>query len=314
MSAPDITILMPMLNAERFIREALMSVLASRSVSLEVVVIDDGSTDDSRAVVQEIDDQRIRLIDGPRTGIADALNAGVAVARGRWLARCDGDDLFPPERLAAQQAWLAAHPDFGAVCGGFATMTERGRFMRDMACGTVPEEITGELRSGHTRTSLCTWLVKTELVQQSGGCRAFFKIAEDIDLQLRLGELCRVWFDPARTYHYRFHETSATHTCRSALRVFYHATACRLQQQRLTGALDDLQKGQIPAVPTDVDDTVLTADHHTQKVLIGAAWDHQLAGRRGMALKTALRACLAHPMNINAWRSFGALAFRGPRS
>jgi hypothetical protein len=183
-----------------------------------------------------------------------------------------------------------------------------------MECGTAAEEITGELLGGHTRTSLCTWLMRTEIVREVGGCRSFFKVAEDIDLQLRLGERCRVWFDPARTYHYRLHETSATHTCSTSMRKFYHAAACRMQAQRLAGEQDELHRGQPPHLPTDTDETVLTADHHTQRVLIGAAWDHQMAGRRGMALKTAWRACMAQPMNINAWKSLGALAFRGPQS
>jgi len=313
MDAPDLTILMPMLNVGRFVREAAGSVLASTGVKAELVIIDDGSTDDSRSIVKSIGDPRIRLIDGPRTGIANAFNAGLNVARGRWLARCDGDDLVPPQRFASQMRWLEQNPEFGAACGGFATITERGRFIRDMNCGPTAQDITDELHTGHTRTSFCTWLIRTDLVRQAGGCRDYFKVAEDIDLQLRMSELCRVWYDPESCYRYRLHGTSATHTCSTALRKFYHATACRLQTQRLAGQPDDLAQGQPPPLPMNGDQTVFTADHHTQRVLIGAAWEQHGAGRRGLALRLALRACLAHPTNFRAWKSLGALALRGPQ-
>src|SRR2546423_15218001 len=106
-----ISVLIPCRNAERYIRATLDSVLAQKDVGLEIVVIDDGSTDRSMDVVREVKDPRIRIIPGPQRGISAAFNAGLVAARGEIVARCDADDLYPPDRLAWQVKFLADHPE-----------------------------------------------------------------------------------------------------------------------------------------------------------------------------------------------------------
>src|SRR5205814_7748320 len=94
---PLISVIIPMRNAERYVRAAVESVLAQKDVELEVIVVDDGSTDGSAEVVRGIGDARVRIIPGPQKGISASFNAGLAEARGELLARCDADDLYPPE-------------------------------------------------------------------------------------------------------------------------------------------------------------------------------------------------------------------------
>src|SRR4051812_3338281 len=105
---------MPMRNAERFVAKSLRSLLGQRgqrgqgdAFELEVIVVDDGSTDRSADVVRGLNDVRIRIVPGPQRGISAAFNAGLAAARGQVLARCDADDLYPPDRLDWQVRWLA---------------------------------------------------------------------------------------------------------------------------------------------------------------------------------------------------------------
>jgi len=306
-----------MLNAQAYVRQAVESVLGAgpSDVNLEIIVVDDGSTDDSAKIVKSIGDNRVRLVSGPKRGVAAAFNAALEMASGEFLARCDADDLFVPGRLAWQLEWLRSHPDFAAIGAGFATMTPNGDFIRELQCGDQAHEITDELLDGHTRTSLCTWLIRTDLVRQVGGCREFFRSAEDIDLQLRLAEAGRVWFAPRQAYLYRLHDASETHSRNSQVRRFYDRTARQLQQQRRSGLLDDLQQGNPPALP-EVEGQRFQANgsrRHIQGMLLGAAWDQHAAGRRGKALRTALRACLTLPSNLKAWKSLGALAIRGQR-
>ena len=103
---PLVSVVIPMKNAEPYVREAVESVLKQEGVELEVIVVEDGSTDQSEAVVRSIDDPRIRIIPGPQKGIAAAFNAGLTEAKGEFVARCDADDVFPPGRLA----WLLPRP------------------------------------------------------------------------------------------------------------------------------------------------------------------------------------------------------------
>src|SRR5687768_10592984 len=156
------SVIIPMKNAEPFVRAAVESVLAQRGVELEVIVIDDGSNDRSADVVRSINDARIRLIPGPRSGISAAFNAGLAEAKGEFLARCDADDLYPPDRLAWQLEFLQSHPDIGAVSGSFATITESGEPVADQKHAQAGD-VTEELRRGQGRSHVCAYLFRTEL-------------------------------------------------------------------------------------------------------------------------------------------------------
>ena len=97
----SVSVIVPLYNAERYVTAALSSVLSEQQVPLEVIVVNDGSTDSSLERVKAIADSRLRLIDSPTKGIAAALNAGLAAACGEFLVRCDADDLYPNGRPAA---------------------------------------------------------------------------------------------------------------------------------------------------------------------------------------------------------------------
>lgn len=228
---PLLSLIMPMHNAQRHVRAALRSVLADRDVPMQVIVVDDQSTDRSAAIVRQFGDQRINMIPGPGTGIADAFNAGLAVATGQVVMRCDADDLYPPGRIQRQLAFLQQHPDFGAVCGAFDAIDSTGQQVSDLNHSEDACEITDELRDGQTRTHLCTFAVRTEHLRRLGGCRSYFVTAEDVDLQLRLPMACRVWYEPECAYHYRLHDASITHRQADPVRRFYEETARLFAQQ-----------------------------------------------------------------------------------
>ena len=117
MSAPAISILLPVRDAAATLPAALRSVARQSERSWECVVVDDGSRDGSAAVARcfAAADPRFRLLARPRAGIVEALNAGLAACRGALVARMDGDDLMHRERLARQRAALEAEPGLAAV-------------------------------------------------------------------------------------------------------------------------------------------------------------------------------------------------------
>jgi glycosyltransferase involved in cell wall biosynthesis len=306
---PLVSIIIPMRNAEPFVRAAIESVLAQRDVELEVIVIDDGSTDQSAEVVRGMGDPRVRLIPGPQKGISAAFNAGLATAAGELLARCDADDLYPPGRLAWQLAFLLEHPEFGAVSGSFATTDSRGKTIeqkQDAHAG----EVTDELRAGRGRSHVCAYLFRTQLLRDLGGCREFFVTAEDVDLQLRLAEITRIWHDSRPAYLYRLHDASITHVQRAAERSFYEQAARRFQEQRLSRGKDDLQLGQAPSPPTSDASAPVSAKQQIQNLLLGQAWAAHGAGAKCEAIKLGARAWMASPFSPSAWRSVLALLFK----
>lgn len=305
---PRITVVMPMRNAAPWVEEAARSVLAERGVAIELVVVDDGSTDGSADVVRAIGDRRLRVVPGPQAGVGAALNAGFAAARGAFIARCDADDRYTEGRLAQQLAALEARPDCIAVAGLFATMDERGRRIAVMGDTRRAGPITEELMRGEPSTSLCAWLVRARAVRDAGGCRSYFESAEDLDLQFRLAGLGEVLIEPTVVYEYRLHDASLTHRQADRRRAFFETAATRFARQRLERGSDDLSDGVAPRPPEAGRPGSAAAQSRDQ--LLGEAWRLLDAGHRGAARRAAWRAWRAGIGRPGCWWSCLALAWR----
>src|SRR5436309_2847710 len=101
--APLVTVLMPLFNAAQHVRAAMDSILGQTFRDFEFLIVNDGSVDESRGIAASYGDSRIRIIDHDRNlGLSAALNHGIAEARGKLVARQDGDDVSVPDRLARQ--------------------------------------------------------------------------------------------------------------------------------------------------------------------------------------------------------------------
>ena len=299
-----------MRNCQRTIHPALDSILSQPDVELEIVVVDDGSTDESAAVVRSVSDPRVRMVPGPCQGIAAALNAGLAEARGEFFCRCDADDLYSPDRLSRQRRFLDEHSDYGAIAGSYVTATQELKPVAEHVWKSDAAEITSDLRGGVGSTHMGTMLVRMEHLRRLGGFRSYFIGTEDVDFILRLGEITRVWYDPRTCYVYRLHGASITHTQASAQRKFLEQMAHEFQRQRLARGKDDLELGHAPAPPTDLDPAGTQVDARIQDLLIGAAWREHGAGRRLSALKTGFRAAMMRPTSASVWKSVLALAIK----
>lgn len=307
---PLVSVVITVRNAEDFISATLASILQERDIPLEVVLIDNGCTDATIERVNAFNDQRVRVIEGPKKGIAHALNVAYAAVRGEIIVRCDGDDLYPPQRLARQTKWLAEHPEFGAVCGGFSTIDAKGNPLADLNHKQEATEITEELCNGVIRTHIGTFAIRAKALQAAGGSREYFNCFEDFDFQLRLGETCRIWFEPEIDYIYRLHQTSSTHSRSDIEREFLQAQAFRFQRQRQTEGSDDLQRGCPPAVPQGTSKSPRDTAQHIQDMLIGSAWSEHQAGNKQQALIKGMRSVMALPTKLEAWRSMLALAVK----
>jgi glycosyltransferase involved in cell wall biosynthesis len=304
---PRVSIIVPMRNAEAFVEATLKSILLEARVVLEVLVINDRSTDRSLERVLRIGDSRIRVIEGLGAGISAAMNLGLAAARGNFIMRCDADDLYPVSRIWDQVNWLDAHQDYAAVCGGFATLDGSGRPVAILATGVVAEEITAELNAGHTRTSFCTYAVRKNSIEPIGEFRSYFETAEDIDFQLRLANYARVMYLPQTTYLYRLHADSITHTQSSAKRMFYENTAREFQRQRTLDGQDDLMRGSPPVVPAVSDAKPGSAVRQVGGMLLGSAWRAHQGGNKWEAVVLGGRALMHMPLEPAVWRSVAAL-------
>lgn len=299
--------LIPMHNTEPFISSTLASILQEKNIAIEVVVIDDKSTDRSLQEVRRFTDERVRIVGGPGEGISACINAGLAAAKGDIVMRCDADDQFPAGRIQKQVAWLDANREYAAVCGGFSTMDASGRLVAKLATGDSAEDITEELNAGKTRTTFCSYALRRSVLQRVGEFRPYFVTAEDIDFQLRLGEVAKVMYLPHSCYLYRLHDASITHTQGNMKREFFENTARQFQLQRKASGQDDLQRGSPPKPPEVQSDKPGSAAQQIQGMLMGAAWDEHASGSRFKAVGLGCRALRQSPFDPLLWRSLMAL-------
>lgn len=242
MAAPLVSVVIPGYNIARHIVSTLESVFSQTYPNYEVVVIDDGSTDSTPAV---LDAYRDRIVSRrtPNGGLAAARNAGMQLARGEYIAWLDADDLCEPERLQVQAAFLAANPDIVAVSSGFAAFDDaRGVFDADHGAqyysqvrrhglaGLFPERQSfdgsgldwlarGSLGRAYSVYRGMVWerlllgnfmhpptlMLRREARQRAGWLRLGIRTAEDWDYILRLASLGPVALIDAPLLRYRCH-------------------------------------------------------------------------------------------------------------
>jgi CTP:molybdopterin cytidylyltransferase MocA len=141
---PLVSVVVPAYNAERTIERTLISALAQSLRELEVVLVNDGSTDGTRAIVSRMEQQdpRLRVIDQPNQGLASARNAGVRAARGDFIAPLDADDLWHPEKIAMQVEAMRAQPEVGMVYCWYWSIDAEDRLLPG---GWVASTLSGDV-------------------------------------------------------------------------------------------------------------------------------------------------------------------------
>ena len=112
-----VSIIMPTFNAAQYINDAVDSVIAQTWHHWELIIINDGSTDDTRSILESITDKRITIVTQTNQGVSAARNAGLALAKGKFVAFLDADDIFPPKSLEARAGFLEQHHDIDIVDG-----------------------------------------------------------------------------------------------------------------------------------------------------------------------------------------------------
>lgn len=130
--SPRVTVLMSVYNGQRYLREAIDSILNQTFRDFEFLIINDGSTDGSRNIILSYDDHRIRLVDNPvNIGLTKSLNRGLALSRGTLIARQDADDVSHANRLENQVEFMDTHPNFVLLGTQARYIDAKGRLIRN---------------------------------------------------------------------------------------------------------------------------------------------------------------------------------------
>lgn len=204
---------MPVRNGFPYLPAALGSLRAQTYEDLEILVIDDGSTDETASFIRGVADRRVRLLDSQGAGIVAALNLGLINATGEFVARQDADDLSHPERFGRQVALLQAHPDIDVVACRADFIDADGRpaetpWTRDVRRWHERAANPDELRRLLPLTCCIVHgsvMARRRVLIEAGGYRPEFEWAEDYELWLRLLHDHRFARVPERLYVHRIH-------------------------------------------------------------------------------------------------------------
>jgi glycosyltransferase involved in cell wall biosynthesis len=208
---PRVSVVVPVFNRGKYIRETIGSVLAQTFRDFEIIAVDDGSKDESRTVLDSFGDA-ITVIEHPgrsNRGQSASINLGLRAARGELIAILDSDDVWLPEKLAIQVGYLDAHPETGLVYGNGWAIDEAGR-RRYPIYGPDHRE-----NSDANRVLLDCYfflptnsLVRAAVVGQAGFFDESLRAAQDHDMAIRIAEITRLAYVNESIFYYRRHSDS----------------------------------------------------------------------------------------------------------
>lgn len=240
-NAPAISVTLSVYNGARFLAPAIESILAQSFRNFEFLILDDGSQDSTRSIIESYAarDPRIRPILRENRGLIASLNQLLAEARAPIIARMDADDISLPERFAQQYAFLAEHPDY-AVIGSWADDIDENDQPWPIDAPPHPishEDFLERIRTGGPLMCHPAVMMRRDAILAVGGYHAAFRHCEDLDLWLRLANVTRLGSLPERLIRYRHYpnQVSSRHATEQQIGA---AIAFLAWHERANGAPD----------------------------------------------------------------------------
>jgi glycosyltransferase involved in cell wall biosynthesis len=213
MPAELVSVMMPAYNAGKYISQAVNSLLAQTSPDWELVVIDDGSTDDTAHVLARYSDPRIRVYHQANAGEAAARNAALDRVRGKYLAFLDADDIFLPEHIETAAAFLQAHPEYAGLYTDGYYINQDGQRLKPLSArrrgpfeGDIFEQV---MRSSDVfGAPVCVFLTHKVIIQANLRFDPEIIIGPDWDFLTQYAQVGRFGYSPKTTCFYRVHSTN----------------------------------------------------------------------------------------------------------
>jgi len=217
-----VSVIIPTYNSEKYIKDSIDSILKQTFKDFEIIIVDDNSTDKTLKIIKNFRDKRIRVIQGPREGLAMALNVGIDAAQGEYIARMDSDDIALPERLEKQLGCMHVNPDID-ICGSGALFWNQETGQKDFH-QNPSEDID-------IRTSLffvCPIIHPTVMFRKKALNEHNLRYssagngAEDLEFWLRAARLVKFHNMPDSLLIYRVHSSNVSITDGKNLKKFSH--------------------------------------------------------------------------------------------
>ncbi len=215
---PQVSILLPVHNGERYLAVAIRSLLCQTFPDFELLVLDDDSSDGSRAIAESFGDPRIRIeINPQRLGLARTLDRGLEIAKAPLIARQDADDISRPDRLERQVGYLAHHPSIELLGAQATVIGEGGEVLRTLSHPLGHNGIRWGQLFDNSFVHSSVMFSRDAILKRFGGYDGRFRFAEDFELWSRVVAGTRVANVPQRLVEYRIHTGAMSHVQRSEI-------------------------------------------------------------------------------------------------
>ncbi|MCS6814231.1 MAG: glycosyltransferase [Cyanobacteria bacterium] len=292
--SPTISVIMPVYNADRYVAQAVESILTQTFADFEFLIVDDGSTDRSLKILRHYaaQDDRIHLTSRPNTGYVIALNEMLRLAKGEFIARMDADDVALPDRFQRQVAFLRQHPEVVCVGGSHDIIDAQGRLLTTLKLPESNEEIQRLALAGHGSICHPCAMIRRSTIIAIGGYNEAMMPAEDLDLWLRLGELGQLANLPEPVLRYRLHMKSVSeqNTMHQRQRA---REACEQAWQR-RGIVGNFEASDRWRPGTDRASRLFFTLRY--------GWWAFNSRQRSTAILYGLRAITINPFNLEGWK------------
>jgi len=298
--SPDVSVVMSVYNDAAYLRGSVESILRQEGVRFEFIVIDDGSTDGSAELVDEYaaNDSRLRVVHQSNQGLTKSLLDGCALARGRYIARQDSDDISLSGRLSRQANELDSQPEAVIVSSRVVLMGPRGEFLLN----EFSERTSVEWSDRDDTFCHGSLMFRRDAYERAGGYRPEFRAAQDVDLQLRLRELGSGRFVPELFYAHRMMEQSIS--SRSPIQKELSKLAIKAQDARRGGQ----EETQILAEAARLSTSEVRRERSepgTGNYFIGRCL---YAQRDRRALRYLWESCKTRPFSLRCWLALAQAA------
>lgn len=209
MNSPDVSIVMPVFNAGKFVEKSLQSLLDQTFRNFELIIVDDCSTDKSLKIVSGFKDERIRILKNETNrGIVFSRNRGLSEIRGRFYAPFDADDIARKDKLEKQVKFLDSHPEFAMIGTWAKLIDDKNKLLpKKWKLNSTPERIPSIMlfRNYFVHSSI---MVRSNFISQEK-YRAGFDVVEDYKFCADIAMHHKVYNLPEYLIHYRVHDKSA---------------------------------------------------------------------------------------------------------
>ncbi|WP_394140803.1 glycosyltransferase family 2 protein [Cytobacillus oceanisediminis] len=219
-----ISVVMSVYNTEQYVKQAVDSILYQTYKNFEFVIINDGSTDNTRNILEDIEDNRVKIIHLEKNhGVAYARNLGIQEAKGDWIAVQDADDISMPSRLEKQAKFIESNPHVIAVGSKIECISGKPAVSRKILNGiaafhnsllTKDDLLKERFRSCPLSHGSCIFSKKA--IETAGKYDSNYRLIQDYDLWQRMFSIGSIEMVPEILYLYRVHQNSLTNNSRSA--------------------------------------------------------------------------------------------------